>query len=275
MPNGDLEDGHGPEHYKLIEQSKLIEDLREQIGKLEVQIEVFAHNIQVNIQGILSDAEVLQLALEKGRHELAQKDAEDLVQKVVFLLLTSNNIRPNLGDYEYRRTSVKQIVETGIDSFSSLAAERGITVSFVCLFEDGPFAEISRNHFQQAFYNILHNAIKYSYSRQNRPRTVDILLRPHNREYFVLKITNYGVPIDPDEVTRLAANGYRGRHSQQRFRTGSGRGLFIASSVIDQHLGRLLIEPKKVRGGACVTTVSIFMPYRQERGANDEKNNVA
>jgi signal transduction histidine kinase len=252
------------------------ENLRDEISKLEAQAEIFAHNIQVNIQGIITDAEVLLRALEQGRFELARKDGKDLIEKVIFLFITSNNIRPNLGDYEFARLSIGQMVETGIENFSSMGRDRGIVVSFDNRFaEGGPFAEVSRNHFQQAFHNILHNAIKYSYTRQGRPRTIDVLLRPYTSDYLLLKVVNYGVPIDEDEVPRLIENGYRGRHSQERFRTGGGRGLFIAHSVVEQHHGTLEIRSKTVSGGAGVTVVSIYLPYRQLQGEQNEKNSMA
>src|SRR5262249_541385 len=146
-----------------------------------------------------------------------------------------------------------------IDNFTALARSRGIDIALADLFPDDCFAEVSRNHFQHAFYNVLHNAIKYSYARQNRPRVVHVLMRQYSSHYFMIKIENYGVPIDKDELAHLIENGYRGRHAQERFRTGSGRGLFIVASMVERHRGRLQIDSKSVAGGAGLTTVSMFL----------------
>jgi signal transduction histidine kinase len=243
--------------------------LRELFQAREHEFENFVHNIQVNVQGILTDAELLMYGLEREIVSVSQltSDAQTLLSKILLLLVTTNNIHPNLGAYDFATTDLDRIISSGIEVFQSMAADKGVAISYVNVLGSRAMAEVSRNHLQHAVHNLLHNAVKYSYSRSTRDRTVDIVLRAYSSDFWLLKITNYGVLIEKDEIPRLTENGFRGVHSRDRFRTGSGLGLFIVNNIVRDHSGWLTIKSRPVPGGAGVTTVEMFIPFSQ-RGGN-------
>lgn len=242
--------------HRLNEQ---IAELRQERDALSQQVEDYVHQLQVNIQGILTDSELLLIALSRSDLSTAQSDARDLLQKINLLLLTGHNIRPNLGGYEFVKRAVAPLISDSISVFQSLAEARGIEVTFDSLVPIGLSICVSPNHIQHAFHNVLHNAIKYSYERIGPPRTVDITLKVHNAEFVVVKTVNYGVPIDLDELAHITDAGVRGRHAQKKFRTGSGRGLSVVKDIVDKHGGKLAIDSKVVPGGG-VTTVQLYLP---------------
>lgn len=237
-----------------------IHRLREKQSNLEEQLEDYVHHIQVNMQGLLTDAELLVVSLEDTGLDRCYGDASDILQKVLILINTSNNIRPNLGALEFVRVGASRMVESAIKTFLSLASSRGIEIVYNNTYEEEVHINASPNHLHHALSNILHNAVKYSYLGRPKRRTVDVTMSRHSDAFLQIKVVNYGVPIDPDEVAHLGNAGFRGRHASDRFRTGSGRGLFATKNILEQHKGRIEITSTPMPGGAGVTVVKIFLP---------------
>lgn len=235
--------------------------VREEQKETQENLENYNHSIQVNIQGILIDAELLAVYVDQGRHADAVALGQSIIAKLLHLTLTANNIRPNLGAFALQKTRIDELLEEAIDVFRSFAQDKGIDIVFRNQFGDGePTVPVSRSHLQHALHNIIHNAIKYSYSRQSRRRTVDVVLRPQSKHFLLIKVQNYGVPIDPDEIPLVVKSGFRGRHSKERFRSGSGQGLFHTHATVRRHKGRMEISSTPVKGGAAVTVVEVYLP---------------
>jgi signal transduction histidine kinase len=68
---------------------------------------------------------------------------------------------------------------------------------------------------------------------------------------------------------RFSKRGYQGKLTQGEYRTGSGKGLFFADSVIKRHHGRIDVSSKPMSGEQSPEGKShhnrfiVFIPYRQ------------
>src|SRR6266849_691576 len=91
--------------------------LRQAQSQLDEQLEDYVHHIQVNLQGILTDAELLAIGLEDTGLSRCYGDAADILQKVLLLINTSNNIRPNLGALEFVKVAASRMIESVIKTF--------------------------------------------------------------------------------------------------------------------------------------------------------------
>lgn len=91
---------------------------------------------------------------------------------------------------------------------------------------------------KRAFGNIIHNAIKYSWHRQNRSAWVNINVELIDSD-IIIRVENWGVPITPEEIEKklLFQMGFRGLHSGDKQRPGTGLGLYDAKKVITRHDG--------------------------------------
>lgn len=112
------------------------------------------------------------------------------------------------------------------------------------------------------------NAIKYSYARE--VGYIDIIVEDNSKEVKI-EISNYGVPIRRDEISRVFELGYRGVFSPDWNRMGSGIGLADAKAVIEKHGGKIEIESVPSQRGHSgeyyipyITTVRIYIPKRRE-----------
>lgn len=96
----------------------------------------------------------------------------------------------------------------------------------------------------RALANILHNAIKYSWSRaDNSTPWIMIRLRQVGAN-VQFEVENYGVPIPKDEIAKelIFDLGFRGRMSSDRGRTGTGVGLADARRVARDHGGEVTAQ---------------------------------
>ncbi|MCG8419657.1 MAG: HAMP domain-containing histidine kinase [Proteobacteria bacterium] len=101
----------------------------------------------------------------------------------------------------------------------------------------------------RAFANLLHNAIKYSWHRDNtQPPWVSV--RTYRSEQTIcVEFENWGVPISSRELRDhlVFELGYRGKWSKDRGRLGTGIGLTDARDIAERHRGELTITSRPAR----------------------------
>ena len=100
------------------------------------------------------------------------------------------------------------------------------------------------NKLQQIFINLLENACKYSPDDNN----TDISLNLYNNEY-VIRIKDNGIGIEEKNFKRIFEKFSRIDNPLTRKTEGSGIGLYITKSLIEQMEGKIL--PIKQEKGAC------------------------
>ncbi len=97
--------------------------------------------------------------------------------------------------------------------------------------------------------NLLHNAIKYSWTRDAEHKAwVSVSVRRQERDLVVL-IENWGVPISEEELAtaKVFELGYRGKWSTDRGRLGTGVGLTDSREVLEKHRGSIRLESRPAR----------------------------
>jgi PAS domain S-box-containing protein len=102
---------------------------------------------------------------------------------------------------------------------------------------------VSSRDIVRAISNILHNAIKYSWSRSEGNPWIGINIKTIDNTVLI-EIEDFGVPIPAEEIEsgKIFEFGFRGRLSNDRNRVGTGIGLADAKRVIKQHGGDIEIR---------------------------------
>lgn len=179
--------------------------------------------------------------------------------------------------WEYR--AVRPLMDQAIESVSAFAATRGIDV-VVNDYMPGIQIPMHARDVQRAFTNLLHNAIKYSWSRSTVKRpwvTVEIRANEHD---VIVSFTNWGVPIAKDEIDQglIFHLGYRGRLSKDRNRLGTGIGLTDVAQVARVHSGGVQVvshpagsyskseQEKGYYDQAFLTTITLNLSRNPARG---------
>jgi PAS domain S-box-containing protein len=137
---------------------------------------------------------------------------------------------------------------------------------------DGEDAKVKivRREVLRTLTDLLHNAIKYTWSR-DKTKMPWITIRTRVAEGFVyIEFKNWGVPIQENEIEEglIFKIGYRGRHSGDRGRVGTGIGLADARRVARAHRGDIEVtsqpsvasRQKDDYSTPFITTVTMKLP---------------
>ena len=99
-----------------------------------------------------------------------------------------------------------------------------------------------RVQLQQVLINLVMNGIEAMGSVDDRPRTLVIRSRPHERDQIVVAVQDAGVGIDPNRVNELFGAFFTTKPG------GMGMGLSISRSIIEAHGGRLWATANGMHG---------------------------
>jgi signal transduction histidine kinase len=115
---------------------------------------------------------------------------------------------------------------------------------------------VDKGLFRHAISTIVDNTIKYSFSPEERQRfgfqakpssiedEENVLITAIEKNNFVIiTISSLGLEILEDEKDKIFNKEFRGVKAVERFRVGTGSGLYIAKKIIELHNGKLELEP--------------------------------
>lgn len=202
-----------------------------------------AHDLLLPMQSIIANSENLFEYLLKKNDEQASR-AEEIMNQVSILSINVDNMRANLqGMPEERQDFGYHDIKGLLINISSIFKYEAISKNVLLNINMEKYGiRMSKQSISRAFYNLIHNAIKYSYTGSaEKPRHVDIIGKPKSN-YYLITISNYGIGILEEELEKVFNEGYRGILSYDRERSGSGIGLFEAKKIIESHRGTIKIE---------------------------------
>jgi signal transduction histidine kinase len=253
------------EHYEYLED--LIETLL--VGRIGVSIQGLSHQFFTPLQGALSDLQNIKNG-DDGEESIERLEKNfdslnKLATEVQLLLASSEEFNHNM----LRRVTVHTMISEIIISLTSTAQQKNINVGQGFNHYTKTVHAIP-GQLQIVLSNIIHNAIKYSFNGfPNAPLNVTISYADINGELLKISIENEGCQITREEIRdRLLFDlGYRGIHSKDRQRKGTGTGLYIADGITKTHGGKIDVESRKIGGNSdaktdrYLNTFSIYWPY--------------
>lgn len=230
-----------------------------------------AHAFLLPIQSIIANAENISTELSEDRGELKEQ-AEDLMHQVIKLGMTAENMRSSIMGtdkevYHYELGDILDLLKENITIFKNEALRKSVGFKGPILIAgSSTILPMSYYHLNRAFFNLIHNAVKYSYfSMSSQNRYINIEVRSTHK-WLTVEISNYGIGILDEEIKegRIFEDGYRGKLSSDKERTGSGIGLPEAKRVIEKHGGRINIVSRLLGAnefsGPYLTTVHVELP---------------
>ncbi|MGY6630091.1 MAG: sensor histidine kinase [Wenzhouxiangella sp.] len=223
-----------------------------------------AHQILTPAQGAIADLE--------GIPECRSKNA--LVYNLETLLALAKFIPVLLSDelivnhQTISKVVVHDVIREITGSLLNKANEK--QVIFRIGFNHGKKrVEAVSDQFYLVFSAILENALKYSFSGTNESQREVSIRFFEARNRMGVEVSNLGCAIDPDEISngKIFEQGYRGRHSVDRQRTGTGTGLAVVKRICDAHDATISVNSTvtaltQIEGASVAKTiVTIEWPY--------------
>lgn len=177
----------------------------------------------------------------------------DNMTRLVNTLLDLGRVEAGVG-LQLERLPLVDIVEQTIATLQLFAVQKNIDLTVTTPRNTQPLLEADKLLFQQAIYNLVENAIKYT------PRGGQVAVRLHIAGGDMLfEVRDSGIGIDPNDQPRLFEKFYRGTQREAREQKGSGLGLAIVKTVAEHHHGKVWLESQLGKG----STFFFQVPLRQ------------
>ena len=210
-------------------------EVRTPLAALKSSVETFEYD-----RGLLTSEQESQLRRIMSR-QLARLErlAQDL----------SELSHIEAGDLSLERTEIdlRRLVEDLCEDFRDRAAQKQLRLA---VSGDGARVHGDAMRIQQAIANLLDNAIKYG--GEGTSIDVDVASGPDGG---VIRITDHGEGIPPEERDRIFRRFYRIDKSRSQEIAGSGLGLAITKHLILQHRGNIEVESEPGRGATFIVTL--------------------
>ena len=135
-----------------------------------------------------------------------------------------------------------------------LASKRGISLEFKADEDLTVLGDAMK--LQQAFYNLVDNAIKYS--QEDTTVRIHLFRREHKA---VVEVIDQGIGISPEDQKHIFERFYRVDKARSRQTGGTGLGLSIVDTIIRQHQGEIRVQSQEEVG----TTFTVELKIKEEK----------
>ena len=235
--------------FNNITQLKKLENMRSDF------VANVSHELKTPITSIVGFIETLHdgaIDDEKKRHKFLDiifRHSRRLNNIIDDLLLLSRIEQVTADDVlEFQKVDLRSVLNNAISSQQYHASAKNIVIT-----QNIPsvYVEANASLLEQAFINIINNAIKYS----DEASTVSVVAN-HQDDEATVRITDTGSGIASEHLERIFERFYRVDKGRSRELGGTGLGLSIVKHVVLAHRGRVYAESTPGTG----TTFIVVLP---------------
>jgi len=226
-------------------------------------LDAFAHQFKTPLAAILTAAGSLRETgpLVPGQHEMVETietQAAGLGRLTTRLLrmarLDRDEIQPRL-----QITDLSSVVALLADPYRNLADGHTIVINSG---DEGVEVLSDPDMLGLAIVQLLDNAFRYSPPASTITITVDSV-----NGFAIVRVTNEGSEILPEEQHRIFDRFYRG--AAGHYASGTGLGLYVAKKIVLAHGGTLQLDTEHVYGQG--TTFYLRLPVAKEERKHERK----
>ncbi len=230
--------------------NSLMHRLEKSLTRSEDFITEAAHRVRTPLTVVRAQAEITLRQIDKPRNRKNLKEiirAIDESSRAAGQLLDHAMVTFRADNLALEKVNVCQLINDTVDRLRPLADLRDISLEVELLHRASVLGDPIL--LQNALYNIIDNAIKYSPIDSKVVTTVSSI-----DKNIQISVNDTGPGFNSDEPSKLIERFQRGENVEGII--GSGLGLTIVHEVVEAHKGHLEIK-NLVGGGACV---SFFLP---------------
>ena len=254
--------------------TKELENSNEQLkahDKIQSEfINIAAHELRTPIQPILSSSEILQSKIKDSKHyellDIVRRNAVRL-RRLSEDILDVSRIESRSLSLHKEQFNINDIIENVVQGYrSQIQVKNKVGSDTEILFtpkEDVILVEADKGRLTQVISNLLENSLKFTKPRSEEKGKITIVSGKKDNQVTV-SVMDSGTGIDTEIFPKLFS-----RFASKSF-SGTGLGLFISKSIIEEHGGKIWAQ-NNANGGA---TFSFTIPSGQEQpGPNSSGEN--
>ena len=153
------------------------------------------------------------------------------------------------------KTVVLEIMKAVMETLQLQADQKNIRLEQEIAPDLPESVDADRALLQQAVYNLVENAIKYT------PENGAVTLRVKTRaDILQFEVQDTGIGIAPNDQPRLFEKFFRGSQREARAQRGSGLGLAIVRSIAERHGGKVWVESQLGQGSLFFLLIPFHPP---------------
>ncbi len=216
---------------------------------------VVAHELRTPVTSLLGYAELLTRRIERGNAtpEKIQQPVRTVLEqgrrleRLTAMLLDVTRLEGDRMQLSLMPLDAVELLQRVLRGLYVLAEHHTLEVQPL----DRPVMILGDEmRLEQVFYNLLHNALKYS------PPGSTITVSMHaDEDSFKVAIIDQGVGIPPDDLPHIFKRFYRAQNVNSTYTTGMGVGLYLVKEIITLHEGSISVESEL--GGGSTFTITL------------------
>jgi signal transduction histidine kinase len=189
----------------------------------------------------------------------------DFTEKILRNCQRMDNLVKNLlllADLDHSSRLKLRLCDLGVFienvSYNLLSVHKDVVIETL-MSEEFITVQMDPDLFEQAIFNLLENAVKYS----PQPAQITLVVEKKESE-VVLKVKDKGVGIKLEHLPYIFNRFFRVNNDRSRKLGGAGLGLSIVKSIIEKHQATLEVSSVEGEG----TTFEIKLPVPGVNSAN-------
>lgn len=220
-------------------------------------VRMTSHDLKNPLQAAMAYIDLLKDELSDSDHdklhyvEMIDKQVEKM-ERIIRGILDLERVKTGLLSFD--ECHVEDIIKNVVQEMGYLAEEKAIQLKVSVANSIGSFSG-NAEQFQRALVNLVENAIKFSPSKTN----VELCVYQNEQE-IVFSIRDEGIGIPKEIHQRIFDRFFRGGQKEVEHVSGSGLGLSLVKSVVENHRGRVWLESELGMG----TTFFIAVPLHRK-----------
>jgi signal transduction histidine kinase len=214
-------------------------------------LETVSHELRTPLTSMIGYLEIIEDALDlehtgiAQEFEVIQRNTDRLLKLINDLLLTAQGEPPS----DRRPSNLTELATNSLNTIRSRAELAGVQVTLA----DSPAvtADVDADRMNDVFDKVLSNALKF-----NRPGGRIDLSVATDGHHAIVRISDTGVGMAPDDRQRMFERFYRAPSSRLDMIAGAGLGLTTAKIIVEAHHGSITATSALGEG----TTLEIRLP---------------
>lgn len=209
--------------------TKSNQKLKEMSHTKDEFISMASHQLLPQLTSITGLVDVINASPEQQEEILTIiKSSATRMSSLVSDMLTVSKIENGALKLNFVRTDLVSLVANEIANLKLAQSIHDVRVRFNHPIE--AFVNIDPTKYREVIFNLIENAILYSYKNSEVFVSINTTARGHT-----LLISDSGIGIPREEISKLFSNYFRASNARQKRPTGTGLGLYVCKRIVGAH----------------------------------------